>query len=150
MSVTVINLQDNRTVFRIFIALFFHLTLPCIIYTLSERYGFLGAFAKLRKATISFIMSFRTEQLLSYWTDSREILYLISFRKSGEKIQVSLKSDKNNGYFTEDLVHFLIISRSLLLRLRNVLYKICRENQNTHFMFSYFFFFENRPVFEIM
>jgi len=29
-----------------------------------------------------------------------EILFLNIFRKSVEKIQVSLKSDKNNGYFT--------------------------------------------------
>jgi hypothetical protein len=33
--------------------------------------------------------------------------------------------------------------------MRNVLHK-CRENQNTHFMISYFFFFENRAVYEIM
>ena len=33
------------------------------------------------------------------------------------------------------------ISHSFLLRMRNVSHKICRENQNTHFMFSNFFFF---------
>jgi hypothetical protein len=42
----------------------------------------------------------RMEQLGSHWTDFHEILYLNIFRKSAEKIQVSLKSDKNNGYFT--------------------------------------------------
>jgi len=26
----------------------------------------------------------------------------------------------------------------------------CKENQNTHFVFSNFFFFENRAVYEIM
>jgi hypothetical protein len=31
---------------------------------------------------------------------------------------------------------FLIISRSVLLRMRNVSDKSCRENQNTHFVFS--------------
>jgi len=35
---------------------------------------------------------------------------------------------------------FLIISRSVLLTTRNVSDKKCRENQNTHFMFSNFFF----------
>jgi hypothetical protein len=30
---------------------------------------FLGAFAELRKANISFIMSVRTEQVDSHWTD---------------------------------------------------------------------------------
>jgi hypothetical protein len=36
----------------------------------------------------------------SHWTDFHEIEYLGIFRKSAEKIQVSLKSDKNNRYFT--------------------------------------------------
>ena len=64
----------------------------------------LGAFAKLRKATIRFVMfvctSARTEQLGSYLTDFREILYLNTFLKSVEKIHVSINSDENNGYFT--------------------------------------------------
>jgi len=40
------------------------------------------------------------EQLSSQWMDFHEILYLNIFRKPVYKIQVSLKSDKNNGYFT--------------------------------------------------
>ena len=40
------------------------------------------------------------EQRGFHWTDFREIRYTIIFRKCVEKIQVSLKSDKNNGYFT--------------------------------------------------
>ena len=35
---------------------------------------------------------------------------------------------------------FLIISRSVLLRMKNVLDKSCRENDNTHFMLNNFFF----------
>ena len=60
----------------------------------------LGALAKLRKATVSFVMSVRMEHLVSHWTDINEILYLNVFRKSVEKIQLSLKSDKDNGHFT--------------------------------------------------
>jgi len=41
----------------------------------------------------------------------------------------------------------MITSRSTFLRIRNVSDKSCRENQNTYFMFSNFFF-ENRPVYE--
>jgi hypothetical protein len=41
-----------------------------------------------------------TEQLESHWTSFREIWYLSIFRKSVYKIQVSLISDRNNGYFT--------------------------------------------------
>jgi hypothetical protein len=49
-----------------------------------------NAFAKLREATISFVMSVRPsarmEQLGSYWTDFHEIWLLSIFRKSAEKI----------------------------------------------------------------
>ena len=48
----------------------------------------LGVFTKLRKASISFLMSvspsfrpFHMEQLGSHWTDFNEIWYLIVFRK---------------------------------------------------------------------
>jgi hypothetical protein len=34
------------------------------------------------------------------WTDFHEILYLRNFPKYVEKIEVSLKSDKNTGHFT--------------------------------------------------
>jgi len=40
------------------------------------------------------------EQFGTNWTDFHEIFYLGIFRKSAEKIQVSLKSDNNNGYLT--------------------------------------------------
>jgi len=36
------------------------------------------------------------ELLSSHWTDIHEVQYLSIFRKSVEKIQVSLKSDKND------------------------------------------------------
>jgi hypothetical protein len=48
-----------------------------------------------------------------------------------------------------DIYTFLIKSRSFLLRMRNVSDESCRENQNTHFVFSDFFY-ENRGVYEIM
>ena len=74
---------------------------------------FLGAFAKLRKATVSFVMyvhpsvrhSTRMQQIGSHSTDFHEIWYLRIFRKSIDKIQIPLKSDKNNGYFTRRHVY---------------------------------------------
>jgi len=43
------------------------------------------------------------------WINKRrgfyEIQYLSVFRKSVEKIQISLKSDKNNGHFTRRPIH---------------------------------------------
>ena len=64
---------------------------------LAERIpAILGAFEKWRKTTISFVMSVcssvRMEQLGSHWMDFSKIWYLIIFRKSVEKIQVSLRS----------------------------------------------------------
>jgi hypothetical protein len=54
------------------------------------------------------------------------------------------------GTSHEDRYTFVIISRSILLRMRNVSDKSCRENQNTHFVFSNFFPPENRAVYEII
>ena len=75
------------------------------------------------------------EQLDSHWTDFHEIWYLKIFRK----IQVSLKSDKNKGYFPWWPIHIFIIFRSFLFRMSNVSDKGCRENQSTHFIFNNFF-----------
>jgi hypothetical protein len=47
-----------------------------------------------------------------------------------------------------DICTFLITSRWILLRMRNVSDKSCRENQNTHFVFGDFF--ESRTVYEII
>ena len=69
----------------------------------SSHEGFLDVFEKLRKATVSFVMSVwpyvRMEQPGSRLAGFHEIWYLNIFRKSVEKIQVALNSDKNDGYF---------------------------------------------------
>jgi len=80
--------------------------------------SFLEAFAKLPKATINFVMpvsvrpsvrpSVSMEQLGSYWTDFHGITFLSIFRKSGDKIQGSLKSDKSNSTSYEGLSAFTI------------------------------------------
>ena len=48
----------------------------------------------------------------------------------------------NNGRIVKGTLHdqytFLIISRSFLLRMRNVSDKNCIKNENTHFVFSNF------------
>jgi hypothetical protein len=73
--------------------------------------SFVDVFAKLRKATISFVLSFRLHGY--HWTDFYEVRYSNIFRKSIEEFQVLLKSDKNNGYFTgtDRQCTFMIISR---------------------------------------
>ena len=72
---------------------------------------FVDAFEKMRKATVSFVLSFRLHSY--HWTDFYEVRYSNIFRKSVEEFQVLLKSDKNNGYCTgtERQCTFMIISR---------------------------------------
>jgi len=81
--------------------------------------------------------------------DFHEFWYLNIFRKSVLKIQVPLKSDKNNGGTGHENQYTFTISRSIVLRIRNVSDKRCRENQNTHFMFN-FFSPESHALYEIM
>jgi len=49
-----------------------------------------------------------------------------------------------------DIYTFMAVSRTVLPRMRNISDKSCREDQNTHFVFSNFFPPENRAVYEIM
>jgi hypothetical protein len=42
------------------------------------------------------------------------------------------------GTLHEDQCKFVIIYRSVRLRMRNVTDKICIENQNTHFILNFF------------
>ena len=65
-----------------------------------------GSFRKLWEATVSFVtsvsvsVSARMERLGSHRMDFHKIWHLSLSRKSVETIQFSLKSYKNNGYFT--------------------------------------------------
>ena len=54
------------------------------------------------------------------------------------------------GALHKDQYTFLIISRSFLLRMRNVPDEICRENQDTHMRFSNFIFPGNLAFYVIM
>ena len=74
------------------------------------------------------------------WTDFHEILVFENFSKSVEKIQVSLQSKKNNGTLHEDQYTLLIISRSVLLRMRNVSGESCKKIK-THSLCSVTFSF---------
>jgi hypothetical protein len=57
--------------------------------------------------------------------------------------------DTIKGTLYEEQCTFFIISRSIGLRMRNVSNKSRREYQNTHFVFSNFFF-ENCAFYQIM
>jgi len=107
---------------------------------------FLGAFLKLWKSTIRYVMSAspfdRMERLGSNWTDFHDILYSGIFLKSIWKVQFWLKSEKNNGYFTwvtstlhDYLCTFLIISGWIILIMRNVRGRYV-EKMKTHILYS--------------
>ena len=108
---------------------------------------FVGDFAHLQKATVSF-MSVRMEEIGSRWTDIQEISYLNIFRKSVEGIQISLRHDKNSGKFTRRPKYIYYILPS-----SHENEKCLRQNlstkSNTHFVLSNVSF-ENRAVYKIM
>ena len=94
------------------------------------------AFVKLRKATISV----GTSVCASVCPHGTARLPLDGFPKSAEKIQVSLKSDQNNGTLRADRYTFVIMSRSVLLRMNNVQTEAV-EKIKTHILCSITFFF---------
>ena len=76
------------------------------------------------------------EPLGYHWKDFHGSWYSSICRKSVEKVQVLLKSDKNKGYFTWRPVY---IYENILLKyfvIRNISDKTCRKYENTHFVFN--------------
>jgi hypothetical protein len=127
----------------------------CIFVDISNPLTFSDVFAKLRKVTINIVMSVRPSFRLSvgmqklgfHWSDFPEIWHLGIFRKTLKKIQVALKSDRNNGTSHKEQYTHMITSHSHLFRMRNVSDKSCRKYQNTHFMtHKVFFFFKENPA----
>ena len=96
-------------------------------------------FRKIRKVTINFVMSVRPsvlpsvrmEQLGCHWTDFDEIWYLWRFQVL-LKIQVSATPDKSTSH--EDRCTFMIISRWILLRTRNVPDKVVERSKCTFYV----------------
>jgi hypothetical protein len=102
----------------------------------------LGAFAKLRKTTGSFmsVIFVNKVQLGSDWTDFHETCYLwIFFENLSRKLKCHWNLTRITGTLPEDQYTFLIVSRSVLFRMRNVSDKSCRENQNTLYDEKLFF-----------
>jgi len=94
---------------------------------------FLGAFPKLRKATISFVMSVcpsvRMEQLGSHCININEIRCLSIFEVLSRKFKFPLNWQEWHSAVHEDVCTF-VTSRWILLRMSNVSDKRCTENQN--------------------
>jgi hypothetical protein len=95
----------------------------------------LGAFAKLREASISFAMSVclsvclsvRMEQLGSHWTDFHDTWFVSIFRNYVEKFKIHYNLTRITGTLHEDLCTFLIIFLSFLLTRRNFVNKFVEK-----------------------
>jgi hypothetical protein len=114
----------------------------------------LGAIAKTWKATISFV----TSVCLSICSHGTTRLPLA--RKSwnlifkdfsnicrGNSSCIKIWQNKQVLYIKTNILYIFIISRSILLRMKNVSHKGFRENRNTFYVHTLFL---NRAVYEIM
>ena len=65
-----------------------------------------------------------------------KLLIWVFFENLSRKSKFHENLTRMTDTLHEDQYIFLIISRSFLLRMRNVSVKICTENQYTHFVFN--------------
>ena len=90
---------------------------------------------------------------LSEWNNSAptyRFLWTLMFEHFTKKLSGKFKFLWNLTRKTDILDHwtFLIVSRSVLFRMRNISYKSCRGNQNTFCVQQLFFSSENRAHYE--
>ena len=113
-------------------------------YIISYGISFLGIFTKLWKVTISLVMtvhsSVHIEQLGSNWTDFHDLSYL-STVENLQRIQVSVKSDKNKRYFTWRPIHFWSYLAHFFLEWKMIQTKVVQKIK-THILCSITFFQE--------
>ena len=135
----------------------------CVMWWVPLRYWFskfscllfiLGAFAKLREASISFSMSVclsvGIEQNVSHWMDFKDMCdFLVFFEITSRKFKVHYYLTRTTGTLHEDRGTFLIISCPLLLPMRNFLSKFV-ETCKTHILCSKAFILEILALCEIM
>ena len=97
---------------------------------------FWARFAKLRKATINFVMSVRVRVESNTWLPLDGFSWNLIFQYSKicreNSSFVTIGQEWQIFYMKTDICTFMIISRSVLLRMRTVSNKRWRENQNTN------------------
>ena len=97
---------------------------------------FWARFAKLRKATINFVMSVRVRMESNAWLPLDGFSWNLIFQYSKicreNSSFVTIGQEWQIFYMKTDICTFMIISRSVLLRMRTVSDKRWRENQNTN------------------
>ena len=124
--------------------------------TTTQKVGILGAFVKLRKSTISFFMfvrpSVRLSALPSAWKNSAPTgrIFMkfdiwVYLEKYVRKFNFHLYLTRITGILREHQCTFMVVCRSVLLRMTNVSDESCKYNHNTYFIFSNVFF-ESRSL----
>ena len=116
---------------------------------------FLGAFAKLWKATITFVMCQSVCLSVCHHVTTRLPLDGFScnldyFSKICRENCSLIKTDKNNRCFSWKPIYFCYHISLISSKNDKCFRHTCRGNQNTHFMFSNIFFPENHPAYVIM
>ena len=78
------------------------------------------------------------EQFVFHWTDFMKFYIWTFFEKLTGIWKLHWKLTRITGSLNEVECLFMTVSRWIILRMRNVSFKSCRENQNTHFVFNNF------------
>jgi len=81
-------------------------------------------------------LSVRMEQLGFEWRDFYQIWYSSTFPKF-DNIQLLLKSDNNNSFFTRSLL-YVYGHISIIFVYNETNFKVWRQNRSTQFMFNIF------------
>ena len=108
-----------------------------VTFSYHKSYSFLALWqnCKMRLFFMSVCRFIRMKELGSHWTEFYEILYLSIFTKSVEKIQISLKCGKNNGYFTWRTIDIYSYLAQFFLEWETFQTKVV-ENVKTQIPFS--------------
>ena len=113
--------------------------------SLGTLQGILGAFAKFRIGTVSFVMSdrpsVRMEQLGSHWTDFQNFRF-VYFSKSSREHFSFTKNNKNTSYFMWRPIYIYNFISFCSSYNEKYFRQTFREIQNT-FMVQYFFFLKS-------
>ena len=114
---------------------------PC-----AQNVEFLGAFAKLRRAIISFALSVCLSVRPTACNNSApngrismKFDIWVFFENLSRQFNLHKNLTRITGTLHKDQYTFMIIFRLIILRMRNVSDKIYRKTQNTHFVFNNFF-----------
>jgi hypothetical protein len=95
--------------------------MPQYVHKIAESYY------SLCHVCLSVYSSVCTEQLSSHWTDFHEIWYWVFLKNLCRKFRLYWNLTRIMDTLHEDLCAFMIISRWILLRMRNVSDKSCEK-----------------------